>query len=101
MYQHKNEIVEFLGKWASAELEVFDEDGELHRTKLRTWTKELSGKANQVTNWHFMMAFKQFDWKEGHPHDFDSANYNYSNPTARFVRTQATREVRLGFKRQV
>jgi hypothetical protein len=28
----------FLEKWAAAEEEVFDEDGELHRKKLRNWT---------------------------------------------------------------
>ena len=100
MRENKNEIVQFLSNWVSG-IDVVDDDEELHRKKLRTLTYDMSRKANEVTNWHFMMAFKQFDWKADHPHDFDSANFNYRNPTAKFARIQATREVRLGFKRQV
>jgi len=37
-----------------------------------------------------MMAYEQFSWKEGAPHDLESENFNYSDKTAKFVRSHAT-----------
>jgi hypothetical protein len=69
MKQYAEEEKAFLILWAAGDDAVFDEDGELHRKKLKAWTGDLARKAKKVENWYFMMAFKQFVWKEGHPQD--------------------------------
>lgn len=75
MRGYAEEEIAFLRLWAAGDDEVFDEDGELHRKKLKKWTSELARKAKKVENWYFMMAFKQFKWKEGRPHDLDTLNF--------------------------
>jgi len=47
------------------------------------------------------MGFKQFEWKEGMPHDFNSENFNYRNDTAKFVRRHVTSHSRLGYRKLV
>lgn len=89
MKAKKARIVEFLDNWSRADPKVFDKDGELHRRVIRSHTFDLSKEANEIYYWYFNMAFKQFKWKEGRPHDYVSSNYLWSDDTCRFVRNHA------------
>jgi len=47
------------------------------------------------------MGWDNFSWKEGAPHDFESKNFNYSDKTAKFVRSHVTSYSRLRWRRRV
>mmetsp|Transcript_18332 Transcript_18332/g.16209 ORF Transcript_18332/g.16209 Transcript_18332/m.16209 type:complete len:91 (+) Transcript_18332:308-580(+) len=87
--------------WESADPKVYDQDGEKHRRVIRGETKDLSREAMKIYNWYFNMGYKQFQWKEGKPHDFVSANYLWADSTAKFVRPHVMTHSRLGWRKFV
>jgi len=101
MKDRKDRITDLLTRWAAADDSVYDADGELHRNYLRQSTADRSRDANEIYYWYFNMAYQQFSWKAGAPKDFDSKNYNYSDKTAKFVRSHATSNSRLEWRKFV
>lgn len=101
MQAKKAAIVDFLQNWENADDSVYDQDGEKHRRVIRAETRDLSREANRIYNWYFNMAYKQFKWKEGRPKDFVSANFLWSDPTAKYVRPHLMSHSRLGWRRYV
>jgi hypothetical protein len=67
MMEKRDYIYNFLKQWADADIDVFDKDEELNRTKLKEWTFDASTAAREIYDWHFMMAKNQMRWKEGKP----------------------------------
>lgn len=100
MRAYKDEQVKFLRAWALGSDEIFDQDGELHRKTLRGLTYSIAMNAKKVENWYFMMAFNQFVWKDGHPHDFNPDNFKYKDGSIQnFVRPHARTHVRLEWRK--
>jgi hypothetical protein len=101
MEELKNRIIAFMNKYAKADGEIYDTNGELHRLKLKDTLFDRATDAREIYQWHYLMAKKQLKWKEGRPHDLVSANYLWADPTAKFVREHFMSYSREGFMMKI
>jgi hypothetical protein len=103
MEHNKQDIIDFLRKWAGGSEDVLDEDEELHRRKLKNLTFDMSMKAKAIYDWHFQMARQQMKWKKGMPRDLKPENYSWGDKdsTSRLAREHMVNRSREGFRKMI
>jgi hypothetical protein len=96
MTKKKDELKHILGAWARGSDEVYDAGSERKRNTLRKATSTGYQDASAIYQWHWGMAWDQMEWKEGKPHDMNSANFKWT-PTSRVGRKHYW-EARRGYR---
>lgn len=97
MRDRKDKLVLFLNNWVMGKDVVYDHGAERQRNTLRALTAEAEDEATEIYKWHWKMAWRNWEWKEGMPHDLNKDHFKWT-PKSRVARAQLF-ESRKGFKK--
>lgn len=87
MRDKRDSLTEFLENWRLARDSVYDHGAERQRNTLRELTSNAEDNATEIYKWHWKMAWRNFEWKDGKPHDLDKANFKWT-PKSRVARSE-------------